>query len=109
MSENEIKPVLVDGTIAAHVANEAYGSQYGIDWIWHHDGIGTLYPQSAIDRLTAERDAAVADAARYRWIRLRIGGREAVEDDFKWEYESGECLAQDVDAAIDAARAQERQ
>ena len=62
-----------------------------------------LYDQSAIDRLTAERDAAVADAERYRWIRLRIGGREAVEDDFKWEYQSGECLAQEVDAAIDAA------
>lgn len=60
-----------------------------------------------IDRLTAERDALRADAERYRWVRLRIAGREAVEDDFKWEYESGECLAQEVDAAIDAARAQE--
>jgi len=62
--------------------------------------------QIASDEANAERDAAVADAERYRWIRLRIGGAEAVEDNFKWEYESGECLAQDVDAAIDAARAE---
>ncbi len=65
--------------------------------------------EGLIDRLTEERDWAVADAERYRWIRLRIGGRESVEEDFKWEYEGGECLAQEVDAAIDAARAKERQ
>lgn len=59
-----------------------------------------------VQRLTEERDWAVSDAERYRWIRLRIGGRESVEDDFKWEYESGECLAQEVDSAIDAARSE---
>ncbi len=100
MSENEIKPVAwvdLDMWIATNDAGDSFFTDY------QDDDTVAVYDQSAIDRLTAERDAAVADAQRYRWIRLRIGGREAVEDDFKWEYESGECLAQEVDAAIDAA------
>lgn len=31
--------------------------------------IRPVYGQETIDRLTAERDAAVADAERYRWLR----------------------------------------
>ena len=131
MSENEIKPVAwieLGGDAPPHVRWVD-----GETAIYDREG-AKLYDQSAIDRLTeerdalrsqldwvvrendrlldegrysaAERDAAVADAERYRWIRLRIGGREAVEDDFKWEYESGECLAQEVDSAIDAARSE---
>ncbi|MCH1907985.1 hypothetical protein MKP15_04255 [Stenotrophomonas sp. Y6] len=68
MSENETKPVVVDHTVAAQVACESHGEGYGIDWIWHHDGIGLLHPQSAIDRLTAERDATLADARRLRSV-----------------------------------------
>ncbi|MGR4895837.1 hypothetical protein ACIPR8_11205 [Stenotrophomonas sp. LARHCG68] len=71
MSEKEIKPAVVDHTVAAHVACESHGDRYGIDWIWHHDGIGLLHPQSTIDRLTAERDAvrsALGNDALNRFI-----------------------------------------
>ena len=126
MSENEIKPV--DGAIPARrfegqlwipadVAIELRSKdRAAIDRLTADLKYANMAADAEADladergreikRLKAERDAAVADAARYRWLRLRIVGREAVEDDFKWEYESGECLAQEVDAAIDAARAE---
>jgi len=62
MGNSEIKPVIVDHTVALHIACELYGRRYGIDWIWHHDGIGLLHPQSTIERLEDERDAASYDA-----------------------------------------------
>lgn len=48
MSEQALqsRPVVVDATVAAHIANRVYGETYGIDWIWHHDGIGFLYPST---------------------------------------------------------------
>lgn len=35
-------PSVCDTTIAEHVANEAHGSRYGVDWIWHDDRLGYL-------------------------------------------------------------------
>lgn len=35
-------PSVCDTTIAEHVANEAHGSRYGEDWIWHDDRLGYL-------------------------------------------------------------------
>lgn len=43
--------VLVDHTVSASVANQAHGPRYGVDWVWHHDEIGVLYPQSKVDEL----------------------------------------------------------
>lgn len=124
MSENEIKPVAWRYIGLDEDAGFTDDPKWAEAYPYSH---APLYDQSAIDALTkqmselktmlsiaefqrkemqAERDTAVVDAERYRWVRLRIGGREAVEDDFKWEYESGECLAQEVDAAIDAARSE---
>ncbi|WP_313398151.1 hypothetical protein [Stenotrophomonas sp.] len=97
MSENEIKPV-------AWVER----SENGHDRMWSHSldawanrpaNPEPLYSQSAIDRLTAERDAAVADAERYRWLRRsRLGPQRAVFLDSE--------TSDQLDAAIDAARAE---
>lgn len=50
----EPRTAVVDTTIPEHVANEAHGSRYGIDWIWHDDRLGYLLtkPVARIDRLT---------------------------------------------------------
>lgn len=88
------------GTLA-HITS-AFGNEQLSRFIAKHGDPVPLLVQ--IEELTAQLAEHKADAERYRWIRLRIGGAEAIADDFKWEYQSGECLAQEVDAAIDAAR-----
>jgi len=56
-----------------------------------------------LEALRAERDAAVADAQRYRWLRARMpGSAYRIAGVIYSEGGSG------VDAAIDAARAQEK-
>ena len=58
---------------------------------------------TTITRLTAERDAALRDAERYRWLRGRVpGGAYRIMGVIYSEGGAG------VDAAIDAAMAQER-
>lgn len=119
MSENDIKPVAwmtPDGFEVAHPADAT--DEY----------TDPLYDQSAIDRLTAERDAAVADAAS---LRERMLALEAQRDEFgsrEWRTEKSRRKAVaavniayrhlDVEslrvshckdlAAIDAARAEGR-
>lgn len=41
---NDLKrgPSLVDSTVARHVAEEAHGKRYGIDWVYHDDSRGIL-------------------------------------------------------------------
>jgi outer membrane murein-binding lipoprotein Lpp len=54
-------------------------------------------------RLDAERlEAAERDAARYRWLRTRIAGREQVAEMVEYN-DMGGRLPLEVDAAIDAA------
>ena len=115
MSENEIKPV------AWMVDEQGMTGDLGTRLYWARNG-GTppsfgqnhspLYDQSAIDRLTAERDAALVDAERWRHAR-RLFDYECIED-AQESYESfgrivseGACRRADI--AIDAARAQERE
>jgi hypothetical protein len=68
-----------------------------------HDDVLPWATANTIERLTRERDEAVADAARYRWLR---------DGDGEWECFSGGWLHKnnlygqgpsDLDAAIDAA------
>ena len=63
-----------------------------------------------IARLTAERDAALVDAERYRWLRDSIW--YVGPDDFYCgeggdmnEYENHNCQADTLDTAIDTAMA----
>jgi len=41
---NDLKsgPTLVDSTVARHVAEDAHGNRYGIDWVYHDDARGVL-------------------------------------------------------------------
>lgn len=69
--------------------------------------------QALVDRLTAERDAALADANRYRWLRDQdwFDGPLCVLRDPKKTLTSGaglgaDCPSRDrLDSAIDAALA----
>jgi hypothetical protein len=55
-----------------------------------------------IERITAERDAALADAERYRWLANDCDGN--AQDDFS-RWLAGVVASKTViDAAIDAAR-----
>lgn len=118
MSESEIKPVafksepLYEGSPGMLVHNDSETAKFihlVPQWRW----MG-LYDQSAIDRLTAERDAAVADARQLRDFadigknRLIAAAKQArrclawaceQRPEFNAEYEA-------LDAAIDAARAE---
>jgi hypothetical protein len=63
----------------------------------------TLDTTSECWRLDAERlEAAERDAARYRWLRTRIAGREQVAEMVEYN-DMGGRLPLEVDAAIDAA------
>lgn len=122
MSENEIKPVAwVERNANGHDRMWSYSLE---SWANRPANPEPLYDQSAIDALTKqiseletmlsiaefqrkemqeERDAAVADAERYRWLRDKcnhIGGGLHIQFSRN---------ASEADAAIDAARAQERQ
>lgn len=66
------------------------------------DGERLLY--ALCSEAAAALESAREDAERYRWLRMRIGGREHVEDEFRYEYQDGEELAREVDAALDAER-----
>lgn len=76
-----------------------------------------LYDQSSIDllvqnieRLTAERDAAVADANRYRWLREHNNYPDTDDVDSFWSDILGECCdGQSFDYAIDAAMKEQEQ
>lgn len=80
MSENDIKPVWIVGMPI--LLDLPRGTKF--------------FDQSAIDRLTEERDAAVADAERYRW--LKAGGKPAVG------YLELMSSSDGWDSAIDAAK-----
>ena len=104
MSENEIKPV-------AWVER----SENGHDRMWSHSldawanrpaNPEPLYSQSAIDRLTAERDEAMADAERYRWLRDHavIGFYGAPSWRVSVSFYAANGIAYTLDNSIDAAR-----
>jgi len=105
MSENEIKPVAwVERNENGHDRMWSYSLE---SWVHRPANPEPLYDQSAIDRLTAERDAAVADAERYRW--LRDNCQEAAD----YYATTGQLYFgtygySGIDAAIDAARAEGR-
>lgn len=112
MSENEIKPVAwTSENELKHMATE-------VDGLMTRSFVGPwsipLYDQQAIDRLTAERDAAVADARQLRdfvdveknaLIAAASRARRCLawaceqRPEFNAEYEA-------LDAAIDAARSE---
>jgi len=105
MNENEIKPAVVDHTVAAHVACESHGERYGIDWIWHHDGIGLLHPQSTIDRLIEQRNNYRAAGDNFEFLanhRARELDRLTVERDAA-RYDAG------TNSSVVATLQQERQ
>lgn len=112
MSENEIKPVAWVDLECWKATNDA-GESFFTDY--QDEETVALYDQSAIDALTkqiselktmlsiaefqrkemqAERDAAVADAERYRWLKQAS----------KAEYLIARGVFGLDDAAIDAAR-----
>lgn len=123
MSENEINPVYpkID-----HMQLDADGGYYCrhvaamTDEGLHKksDIAGQLGMRDRdIDRLTAERDAAVADAERYRWLRDRkfsfshdqewrgiSGSRWG-----NWPYDTDEGHSSVMDKAIDAAMKEQEQ
>lgn len=108
MSENEIKPVA--WTVEEQLEKVAAGE---IGFIADREMIDPaadipLYGQAAIDRLTAERDALRVDAERYRWLR-RLEGKcdSAACVNFNIGFDWIEAHGVELDAAIDAARAQE--
>lgn len=109
MSENEIKPVYpkID-----HMQLDADGGYYCrhvaamTDEGLHRKSeiAGQLGMRDrAIDRLTAERDALRADAERYRYLRDRMAGEFHVYR----RTDELSLLPSELDADIDAARAQE--
>ena len=127
MSENDIKPVAwiePGGDAPPHVQWAD-----GATSVYDREG-AKLYDQSTIDRLTAERDAlrsqldwvvrendrlldegrdsaaerdaAVADAERYRWLRKHLVNWCPDGDTERLSWQSREVL----DAEIDAARSE---
>lgn len=73
MSDNDIKPVAWAKPADVECLAFEDGNSYpGIRRHEDESHIVALYGQSAIDRLKAERDAAVADSEWYRWLFQRI-------------------------------------
>jgi len=107
MSDNDIKPVAV-------LCETEFGRYWSANIAVKCLPLGDYYHKSAIDRLTAERDAAVADAERYRWLRDRKFSFSHDEESRgiagsrwgEWPYDTDEGHAAVMDAAIDAARAE---
>lgn len=95
MSENEIKPVAWRFKDFHPLLNGGFAYGYTHD-PESHVRDEPLYDQSAINRLTAERNAAVADAERYRWLKRAS----------KAEYLIARGVFGLDDGAIDAARAE---
>lgn len=124
MSENDIKPVAFDGSELRHGCvlhpKRWSGDTHGdIGGSVDEDATDTLMAAAAdeIDRLKAERDAAVADAERYRWLRDRkfsfshdqewrgiSGSRWG-----NWPYDTDEGHSSVMDKAIDAAMKEQEQ
>ena len=132
MSENEIKTVAwvdLDTWIATNDAGDSFFTDY------QDEDTVAVYDQSAIDRLTAERadalaavsskagwewkkraeqaeaerDAAVADAERYRWLRtkFRVSSLDmSGQHGYAPNGEVGRIKGPSLDAAIDAARSE---
>lgn len=117
---SEIKPVAFDGRELRHGCVQRPKRWSGDT----HDDLGGSVDEAAtdalmgaaadvIDRLTVERDAAVADAERYRWLRDRKFSFSHDEESRgiagsrwgEWPYDTDEGHAAVMDAAIDAARA----
>lgn len=62
---------------------------------------------SEIDELKAKRDAVVADAERYRWLRDHMWAQSSTKIyalPISWEYSPDVMAGGYMDAAIDAAR-----
>ena len=131
MSDNEIKPVAwVERNENGHDRMWSYSLE---SWANRPANPEPLYDQSAIDALTkqiselktmlsiaefqrkemqAERDAAVAYAARYRWLRTRFRVSSldmSGQHGYAPTGEVGRIKGPSFDAAIDAARAKEGQ
>lgn len=104
MSENEVKPV------AWRYSDLDEEVSFTDDPKWaeaYPDYHAPLYDQSAIDRLTAERDAAVAEVAR---VKASVGAiHYAVRTGFSAKAILVECVEAAPElAAIDAARSEGR-
>lgn len=112
MSENEIKPVA--WRCIWNRAGESAWEQYHDEsdpmpaqWDVRPNEVRALYDQAAIDRLTEERVAALADAERYRAVieyalAQHNGGHTPYHN--HWAIKAANELS-----SIDAARAKERQ
>lgn len=57
----DTRPIIADTTIATHVALNAYGPRYGVDWVYHDDRLGYL---PALPVKTREELDAALEAAR---------------------------------------------
>lgn len=107
MSENEIKPIMLKKLIGQYWSiafcegsegRTTDTSEGDAQRVWHEI-------ESAIDRLKAERDAAVANAQRYQWLRGALANDDirALEVLVSQQEPS---TPEEFDAAIDAARAE---
>lgn len=102
MSEKEIKPV----AWRYSGLDEEVGFTDDPKWAEAYpDSHAPLYDQQAIDHLKAERDALREDAERYRYLRDRMAGELHVYR----RTDELSLLPSELDADIDAARAQEPQ
>ncbi|GEM_PF-3121898 len=103
MSDNDIKPVAwVERNENGHDRMWSYSLE---SWANRPANPEPLYNQSAIDRITAERDAAVAALAR---VKASVGAiYYGVRAGFSDETILEECVEAAPElAAIDAARAE---
>ena len=101
---SEIKPIAwTSETQLSAVVNSGDGIMAKDSGRWKI----ALYDQSAIDHLTAERDAAVADAERYRKLRKLTPYRfkkiqdEAIIDAVDVKYFHADIFDAELDAVIE--------